>query len=132
MNILRTLLILSVLLCSSGAAWAQKDALLQGEWVYQEPIGKADMDEKTMQMMDSFFGEMTFRYGADGDYDMSAMGKAESGKWAMDGKGTKVTLTPEKGPQSEIKVISVTTEQWLMEIAEGKGFVMARKPAAKE
>lgn len=129
---LRTLLIFCVLLCSSGAALAQKDVLLQGEWVYQEPIGKADMDEKTMQMMDSFFGEMTFRFGADGDYDMSGMGKAESGKWAMNGKGTKVTLTPENGAEGELKVISVSEEQWIMEIAEGKGFVMVRKPATNE
>lgn len=132
MNLLRTLLILFLLSCSTGAALAQKDALLHGEWVYQEPVGKADMDEKTVQMMDSFFGEMTFRFGSDGNYDMNAMGKVESGKWATNSKGTKVTLTPEKGAVGEVKVISITEEQWVMEIADGKGFVMARKPVVSE
>ena len=133
MNMNRSLLLAIGLFLGSGyAALGQGHELLLGKWVYSEPVGKAKMDDKTAKMMDTVFSDWYFDFGAEGDYKAIGMGKEEHGSWEMNAAGTLISLVNDKGIKSEITVIELTHERWVMEIDEGKGFVMVRVDGKKE
>lgn len=105
--------------------------MLHGDWYYRAPIENEKIDAKGREMLDMMFGEMTFSFSKGGSYIANFMGKEDSGTWSLNDQGTEVTLTSVKDPEAKFGVLSLTAEEWRMEISKGKGLIMAREPLKK-
>lgn len=104
------------------------DALV-GKWQYQDIYGKEKLDSSSLEMLEKFFGEMTFSFSEDGLYKAFIMGKEEQGKWSVQEENV-IDLASDKGTIMPMKIIQLEEQQLIFEL-QRSAFVMTKSSVDK-
>jgi hypothetical protein len=114
-----------LLIAFSITAFAAKKEWVQGYWVYQDVVGSKDMKKDQLQMVESFFKDMTFDFKSNGSYKALMMGKTEEGTWTLNKEETKIILTSTKGTVSEAGLVEITADKMIINL--GNGSIIMKK-----
>ena len=105
------------LIAFSITTYAQDSKQLIGKWKYEDVYQKEKLDEKSIQMIQQFFTDMTFEFKDEKNYEAFLMGKTEIGNWKI--KGKIIEMTSEKGKSGNIEIIDLKENRVVAKIGSG-------------
>jgi hypothetical protein len=102
----------------------QNKEQLIGHWEFVEIADKANADEKSIQMVQMFFGEMTFDFASEGRYKMAGMmGKSETGTWKLEHEA--LLLMSDEGNGNKLEILDLNDSLLTIKV-RSSGFVMRK------
>lgn len=104
---------------------AQNAALLPGTWAYEDIYEKEKLDVESLNMVQLLFSGLTFNFAVDGNYWADWGEKKESGKWSCNKKENLITLTSDKGKNSEMKIVAISENSLTVQII--KAIIILKK-----
>lgn len=116
------LIILLLFLCSIAKAQTEKE--LWGEWKFESIADETGASDEKKAKAGEMFKSYGYIFYPDRQYAATLMGQAFQGKWQL--KGSKLLLTNNDKPESEIEIVSIAGDKMKMKL-KGLVMVMARK-----
>jgi len=104
---------------------AQNSKNIIGNWEYEDVYEKSNIDAKGLEMLKMFFGEMTFEFKKDGEFNALLMGKDVTGQWEPI-SNTNISLKSKAGEEIAFSIVELTPEKLIMKLSKGT-FIMKRE-----
>lgn len=123
MTMAKLFLTFSIFLAFS--AQSQTADSLIGKWKFRNIYQSEKMDSAELKMLRGMFASMTLYLKANNHYK-TFMFKNEEGLWRYEDAGRTITMAANKGTESKLELISVTSNELLVSIGKDKAFILER------
>jgi len=118
------LLFLILLFLNTSLNSQTTDSLI-GKWKFKDIYNSEKIDSASLKMLRSMFADITLYFKANKHYK-AFMFKKEEGDWNYDGSLSKLTMVANKGTQSQLEIIGLTSNTLIMSIGKDKSFILER------
>ena len=102
-----------------------------GKWKFKDIDRGAQVDSASAAMARSMFGETTMNFRPDQTYHVFML-RDDRGKWRYHADTKKITLTSDKGSESEIDFKLLTDSTAFLAMGRKGGIIMMRVPLTQE
>src|SRR6185503_2781350 len=107
-NMKRTIILLSILLSLTFNVRSQTADSIIGKWKFKDIYNAEKLDSGSLSMLRKMFADVTIYLKPNNHYKLFIMVKEEEGSWTFNDSSKKLTMTANKGTESEMEIISVT------------------------
>jgi len=124
----RTIILLSVLLPITFSVKSQTDDSITGKWKFKDIYSAEKLDSGSLAMLRQMFADVTIYLKPNNHYKLFIMVKEEEGSWTFNDSSKKLTMTANKGTESEMEIISVTNKTLVLSLGKDKSFILEKTP----
>ncbi len=121
----RSNFLFSFLLLFTISVKAQTTDSIIGKWAFKEIADAGKIDSSKLKMLQKAFGEMTIYLKPNKHYK-TFLFVDEEGTWAYDPANKKLTLTANKGTESQWELNILTAETILVSFGKGKSMILKK------
>lgn len=121
---MKTAITALLIVISITAFGQQNQSKLVGKWEFQDVYQKEKIDSTGLEMIQMFFGNMTFQFNSDNLYKAIIMDKEDQGKWEIQGNET-IALSSDNGNTTSLELIELTNEKLIFKLQSG-AFIMTK------
>ena len=115
----------SFLLLLTVSSKSQTTDSIIGKWAFKEIANADKIDTSSLKMLQKVFGEMTIYLKPNKHYKTILFAK-EEGVWAYSSDSKLLTLTANKGTESQLELSILTKETILVSFGKGKSIILTK------
>lgn len=101
------------------------DSSFIGKWKFKEIYNSEIEDSASLKFLRNMFSNMTMYFKANKHYK-SFLFKSEEGEWDFNENLRRLTLTANKGTQSQLEILSITKHILIASFAKNKSVILER------
>jgi hypothetical protein len=107
---------------------AQTSDSILGKWKFKGIYNAEKIDSTSLKMLNTLFSNLSIYLKPNNHYNYFFMVKEEEGSWSFDRNTKKLTMLANKGTESQLEIIQVTSKTLILSIGNGKSFILEKVP----